>query len=92
MLRPQLNALEDNRKIVIVSGFGVVKEPEMTMKELKSVISHELNYRVFRPLILQLRGLPMVLDCYFAVDPNINKDSKPDIYLCGGSWLPGAEA
>jgi hypothetical protein len=52
MLRPQLNALEDDRKFVIVSEFGVVKKPEVTMKELKSVISHELNDRVFRPLIL----------------------------------------
>jgi hypothetical protein len=84
--------LEDDRKIVIVSEFGVVKEPEMTMKELKSVISHELNYRVFRPPILQPRGLPMVFDRYFAVDSYINKDRKPDIYLCSRSWLPGAEA
>jgi hypothetical protein len=44
--------LKDDRKVVIVSEFGMVKEPEVTVKELESVISHELNYRVFRLLIL----------------------------------------
>jgi hypothetical protein len=44
MLRPPLNALEDDRKVIIVSEFGVVKKPEVTMKELESVISHELYY------------------------------------------------
>jgi hypothetical protein len=52
MLRPLLNALKDDRKLIIVSEFGMVKEPELMMKELESVISHELNHRVFRPLIL----------------------------------------
>jgi hypothetical protein len=34
----------------------------------------------------------MVLDRYFAVDSYINKDPKPDMYLGGGGWFPGAEA
>jgi hypothetical protein len=46
--------LEDDREVVTVAvgEFGMVKDADMTIKKLKSIVSHKLDYRVFRPLIL----------------------------------------
>ena len=62
MLRLLLCALENYSEALIIFKFGVVKGAKATIKELKPVICHELNDWVFRALILELRGLPMILD------------------------------
>jgi hypothetical protein len=45
--------LEDDREVVAaaVGEFGMAKKADMTIKKLESIVSHELDYRAFSPLI-----------------------------------------
>jgi hypothetical protein len=64
--------LKDLREALIVSKFGIIEGAKVTMKELKPVICHELDDRLFRTLLPRLRSLPMVFNRNFLMDPYIN--------------------
>jgi hypothetical protein len=46
--------LEDDREAIAaaVREFSMAKDADMMIKKLKSIVSHKLDYRVFRLLIL----------------------------------------
>jgi hypothetical protein len=48
--------------------FSIVKGAEVPVEELKSLVIHEPDNRVFRALTLWLRGLAMALSRDFFVD------------------------
>jgi hypothetical protein len=43
VLRPRLCALEDLRESLVILEFNIVKGAKVPMKELKSLVGHELD-------------------------------------------------